>query len=458
MCGISGIVSGGSIGRLVEKLKHRGPNGWGILNEDGEVITETDYSKLECRQRGVIGHNLLPIVGNNPEPITDGESALVFNGEIYNYKDLKARTDAQALFKVLKKKGFDGLNNIDGVYAFAFVPDIDSDEIWLGRDLLGVKPLWMSINGRPKFASEAKALGSDTWPVLPGERLVINKSGIKERNRVRLEKPEPTKKTHKNLKRKIEKAVEKRTRGLKRVGLLFSGGVDSTLLYVLIKKHVKVTAFTAGFSDSQDMQFAKKASEEMGIDLEIEEIDMKGVEDLLPTLVKQLETTNVMKIGVAFPFYVSARRAKKEGIDVIFSGLGTEELFAGYERHVEAYRQGGWAGLHTAMWEGLESMWDRDLYRDDLATMANSVELRLPFLDIDVVKEAMSIHPSLKLGEMKKQVLRQIAKEEDVPTFIVNRPKKAAQYGSGVDKAIRKLAKRKGMKPQNYLEWISRNS
>ncbi len=456
MCGVSGIIGGGTLGKLVSKLQHRGPNGWGILTEEGDVITSDDYSDLDNKMRGVLGHNLLPIVGNKPEPISDGESALVLNGEIYNRRELKGKNNAEALFKLLKKKGFDGLDLVDGVYAFAFIPDVNSDEVWLGRDILGVKPLWISISGRPKFASEAKALPSDSWPVLPGERLIVNKSGIKDRKRVRLEKPEPKKKTHNELKKKIETAVKKRTQGLKKVGLLFSGGVDSTLLHVLISKHTKVVAFTAGFADSQDMQFAKRASEEMGIDLIVEEIDMKMVEGLLPTLVKQLETTNVMKIGVAFPFYIAARKAKEQGIDVIFSGLGTEELFAGYERHVEAYRQGGWEGLHRAMWEGLETMWDRDLYRDDLATMANSVELRLPFLDIEVVREAMKIHPSLKLGEMKKQVLRQIAREEGVPEFIASRPKKAAQYGSGVDKAIRKLAKRKGMKPQDYLEWIGK--
>ncbi len=455
MCGISGIVSGGSIARMIEKLKHRGPYGWGVLTEDGEVLTSDDYSQLGKRTRGVLGHNLLPITGEVKEPISDGESALVFNGEIYNYKKFKARNAAEALFKILKTKGFEGLDEVDGVYAFAFLPDMNSDEIWLGRDILGVKPLWISVEGTPKFASEAKALVREAWPVLPGERLVINKKGIVERTRIRLNKEKPTKKDHSKLKSLIESAVKKRTSGLKKVGLMFSGGVDSTLLYVLLEKHSKVKAYTAGFPDSQDLQFAKRASEELGIDLVIEELDMKTVEETLPFLVNHLETTNVMKVGVAFPFYMASKKAREDGIKVIFSGLGTEELFAGYERHVEAYKSGGIDGLNQAMWDGLESMWDRDLYRDDLATMANSVELRLPFLDLDVVKEAMRIHPSLKLGDMKKQVLRNIAKEEGVPDFIVSRPKKAAQYGSGVDKAIRKLAKRKGMKPQNYLEWIS---
>ncbi len=458
MGGISGIVGGGTVGKLISKLEHRGPEGWGLLTEDGEVVTSEDYDSLDKRARGILGHNLLPIIGNNPQPISDGKSALVFNGEIYNYKNFKAKSDAEALFKILKKYGFDGLSKVDGVYAFAFIPDINSEEVWLGRDILGVKPLWISVDGRPKFASEAKAIERDAWPVLPGERLVLTKKGIAERTRVRLERVPPKKKTHKDLKKYIEKAVEKRTKGLKEVALLFSGGVDSTLLYVLLSEHVKVKAYTAGFPDSQDVAFAKRASEEMGIDLVVEELDLKQVEGELPYLVKQLETTNVMKIGVAFPFYIASKKAREDGIKVIFSGLGTEELFAGYERHIEAYKQGGWEGLNQAMWDGLETMWDRDLYRDDLATMANSVELRLPFLDLDVVKEAMSLHPSLKLGEMKKQVLRQIAKEEGVPDFIVNRPKKAAQYGSGVDKAIRKLAKRRGMKPQNYLEWIANRS
>ncbi len=455
MSGVSGTVGGGVIGKLVTGLAHRGPNGFGLMDESGDLIYG-DYDQLEAKQRGVIAHNLFRITKEPKQPITKYNSAIVFDGRIYNLKELKAKSGADAIINVLRKYGVDGLNKLDGTYAFAYIPNIEKGEIIVGRDILGVKPLWISTNGKPKFASEAKVLPGETWPVLPGETLVLSTKGIIERKRERLERKEPVKKDYSALKKKIKNAVKKMTSDVKKVALLFSGGVDSTLLYVLLSKRVKVQAYTTGFPDSQDMEWAKRVGEELGIDLKTIELDLKAVEGLLPTLVRQLETTNVMKIGVAFPFYVASKLAKEDGNKVIFSGLGTEELFAGYERHLEAYRSGGWTGLHNAMWDGLETMWERDLYRDDLATMANSIELRTPFLDLDVVKEAMLIHPKLKLGDAKKEVLRKIAKEEGVPAYVAKRPKKAAQYGSGVDKAIRKLAKRRGMKPQAYLEKLAR--
>jgi len=90
--------------------------------------------------------------------------------------------------------------------------------------------------------------------------------------------------------------------------------------------------------------------------------------------------------------------------------------------------------------------------------MANSVELRVPYLDVEVIKTAMSIPPSLKIcGPMdvlKKRVLRQVAKMIGLPAKIVDRPKKAVQYGSGVDKAIKALAKKSNKPVENYLRDI----
>ncbi len=457
MSGISGLLGGGVIGKLISGLAHRGPDGFGLVDENGEMIYG-DYDKLDIKERGVLGHNLLKITKETKQPISKYNSILVFDGRIYNTKQLKAKSGAEAVLNVLRKYGIDGLSKLDGSYAFAYIPKLDKGEIIIGRDVLGIKPLWISTVGKPKFASEAKVLPGETWPVLSGEILTLSTKGIIKRERRSLKRIKADKKDYTMLKKKIEKSVRKMTKDVKEVALLFSGGVDSTLLYVLMSKHVKVHAYTTGFPDAQDIGWAKRVADELGIDLKTIELDLHMVEALLPELVKQLETTNVMKIGVAFPFYVASKLAKEDGNNVIFSGLGTEELFAGYERHVEAYRQGGWEGLNRSMWEGLENMWERDLYRDDLATMAHSIELRTPFLDMDVIMEAMSIHPKLKMGDEKKEVLRKIAKEEGVPTYVARRPKKAAQYGSGVDKAIRKLAKRKGMKPQAYLEKMSRLS
>ena len=137
----------------------------------------------------------------------------------------------------------------------------------------------------------------------------------------------------------------------------------------------------------------------------------------------------------------------------MFTGLGSEELFAGYERHAKALEQ-GFDAVHGECLAGLANMRQRDMVRDVAIASHFGMELLLPFLDKDVMKESLSIHPMHKIsGEEKKIILREAAESMGMSRDIARRKKQAAQYGSNIINGIGKLAKRKGFSlKKDYLE------
>jgi asparagine synthase (glutamine-hydrolysing) len=188
-------------------------------------------------------------------------------------------------------------------------------------------------------------------------------------------------------------------------------------------------------------------------------LTLKDVEEYLPKVVYAIEDANPMKIEVGLPLFVTAENARLDGIRVIFSGQGSDELFGGYSQYLRVLEQGGYDGLQDRLWRDIIEISEVNLQRDDAVTMANGIELKVPFLEIDVINMAMTIHPALKIQDqtdkLRKRVLRKTAEMLEVPTEAVERPKKAVQYGSGVNKAIKRLAIKNGYKnSEAYLKAV----
>ncbi|KAF5415169.1 MAG: hypothetical protein C5S38_04225 [Candidatus Methanophagaceae archaeon] len=142
--------------------------------------------------------------------------------------------------------------------------------------------------------------------------------------------------------------------------------------------------------------------------------------------------------------YLAAKAASKDGIKVMFNGQGADELFAGYWWYKDVVREDGFLKLHDKLWEDIDLAYDDTLEREDKVTMANSVELRVPYLDRNVVQCAMRFSPRLKIkdGEdsTRKWVHRRVAARIGVPYYTAYREKDMAQSGSGVHGLVKKVA------------------
>lgn len=455
MCGIIGQTINQTnikeakefVAKGLKIMKNRGPNG----NEICE------------NEKVIIGHNLLAIIGHVPQPIKGTKGILTANCEIYNWEELnskyklKAQNDADLLLKILELKGKNCLEELDGVYAFAYV---NENEIIIARDLIGVKPLFYTKDDNGlKFASEKKALEKNATELNPRQILIHNiqtgQTIFEEREFFKLRKEELDEETvEKLLIKAVEKRIPKSETKIK-VGVLFSGGIDSTVIAKIIQdKGYDITCYTAGFLDEgtkepDDLIIATKVAKDMGLKLRSKVIGLKETEKYLKEIIPIIEEADVVKAGVALPFAVCCEMAKEDGVKIIFSGLGSEEIFAGYERHKTTTKT-----INEECITGLKAMHDRDLYRDDVITMNYGMELRLPLLDKELVEYSLSIPGEQKIIDgVEKAILRKISKKIGVVDYVCERKKKAAQYGSRFDSAMKKLARKNGFKTRKeYIE------
>jgi len=478
MSAIAGIQSENlttDILRMLEKLKHRGINGSGVYS--GGKISNGDLDKLEILDGTfALGHNLLSVNGTDGlQPVGMGKFVLVCNGEIYNFRELKeefhldSSDSSNEVILDLIRKFYTGslkealnetIKYLDGDYAFAVYDGIDMAVI---RDPIGVKPVYYGTDqSMQAFASERKALWEigiqDARTLPPGYmlhnwelvELDENLKTIKDKFNIKFNqglKCEPDSKTYlkKHLEIKLIESVKKRLRDLPCVGIMFSGGIDSTILaYLSREMGTETTLYCVGHENSPDFKFAQKTARDMDLPIRLRKVTMDDVRNYLSPVLNAIEEFNLMKLGVGMPLYIAAEMASEDGIKVMLSGQGADELFAGYHRYLKFYQEQG-EDAQENLNKDIDNLYQVNLQRDDAVTMANGVEQRVPYLDLDVINISMNIPMKYKInGEddhLRKCILREVARDLGVPEETVKRPKKATQYGSGIDKMLRRILK-----------------
>lgn len=501
--------------KMLNSIKHRGPDGSGVY-VDGKIV-HNSLDDLKAPQGSFgMGHNLLSIVGTDvSQPIEKHGLVLVANAEIYNFRELKScldddfktDSDCELIISVVKKfyntslldAVKKSLDSLDGDYAFAIY---DGKDCIVVRDPLGVKPVYYgedSVKGISAFASERKALwniGLKHVQTLAPDQVLFNGVPIKLDNRKNLKlkldkscsnedsaglnkgstlfkdlennkgeidnyktnKINTDKKELKNeLKELLIGSVEKRINGLSRVGIIFSGGVDSTIIAKLSDDlGADTTLYTVGHETSSDLKFAKRTAANMHLPLKIKTLNIEDVKRYTELVLNAVEEFNLMKLGVGMPAYVASEMASNEGVKVMMSGQGADEIFAGYHRYIQFYLDKGEMAQEDLN-EDVRNLYHVNLQRDDAVTMANGVELRVPYLDQELVDMALKVPMKYKLDDgkdnLRKCILREIAKDIGVPSEIVRRPKKAAQYGSGIHKILVK----KVLRDENYKNKLEAN-
>jgi diphthine-ammonia ligase len=356
---------------------------------------------------------------------------------------------------------------LDGAYAAAYwlrdgaTPD---GQLLIARDLLGLRPLCFAHAEGFAFASEKRALEAMGYAhaILLEPRLLLRYLIAEDRLRFvaraffspEPELREPEEKLKGELLDLLRASIVKRRPHDDTIGLLFSGGLDSSLLAYLSKSlGRKIICYTVAVADpsmkaAEDLQFAERIAAELDVPLKVKSLTLGDIERYLSLVVPLIDDTDGVKISVALPLYAACELAKADGIRTLFYGLGTEELFAGYERHKRVNA----AELNNACRSGLLAMHERDLYRDAMIAKALGIALRAPFLAPEFVAYALRIPAACKLaGDESKVILRAIARDLGLETA-ARRRKRAVQYGANIVKAIEKLAKRNGYQyTRDYL-------
>ena len=464
--GLQGKVKADDIIKMLKSSKNRGPDSSGLfLDKIYTDIILDEFTDDNTYQIG-FGHNLLSIYDLNdrvsePQPVSNGNLTLVFNGEIYNFKTIRnllskvgiekdILSDAEALLYLIDFYNKDDLVKaiqmairlVDGDYAFAVW---DGENIALARDPLGVKPLFYAQNDDLKgFASSKQSLievGFDDIETLKPEHILFNWSDIAPAQPI-------YEKVFEGDVAKIDKllklSVTKRVEGLREIGVIFSGGLDSSYLALLLKEiseniPLKITLYAVGAEGSKDVESAKYASKFLNLELKICEVTEDLVREALPSVVRAIGDDNLMKVGVGLTTYFATKMVAEDGIKVAFSGQGADELFGGYKRYLKSFVDDT---LNYDLRVDMSNMYHVNLERDDACSMLNGVELRLPFLDKNLVELVLNIPDNKKIvsmhDDMRKSILRKLAFEEGLDYEIAYRPKKAAQYGTGIDKILRK--------------------
>lgn len=369
MCGIVGFTGKKDLKKtdvLLSTISYRG--------RDERIIDHVSRVNLGMNRLSI---NDLTV---NIFPFKYKKCTLIFNGEIYNYSNLKNKLiekkielktscDAEVILPLYEIYGMDFLKYVEGMFALAIV-DENKKIVVLARDRMGEKPLYYSsCNEQFIFGSEMRVLmeyfgksvnldkkkiGEYLYNgfVSNGGTLVenINKMPAAhymiydlQKKSVELKKywsPE-IKKIDKNetelikeLEKEIEKSVNERLLADVPVGCFLSGGVDSSLITYFASKKIKnMPVFSVsfpGFKDHDEIEYAKEIAKKLGLKQEIIECDSKNVRDLIKNIGKLIDEP-IADMAV-IPTYLLARKAR-ESVKVVLTGEGADELFGGYERY-----------------------------------------------------------------------------------------------------------------------------
>ena len=505
MCGIAGILSKKGenvvplVGSMLNCMVNRGPDGAGLVADDRIVKSNTiSGMRLQFQNlsgKSALGHTRLAIVGGTcgaqPFRSCDGRILLEHNGEIYNYKKIRERlgrrhkfttmTDSEVIVHLiedhLRKNSLLGaikktVAELDGVYALA-IQDKKTGETMLVRDRIGVRQLYYADTSKfVAFASERKALWKigikePTRGILPGSAVIISQDGRLQSFQVAAPIPQKVRIIHRTMTSAVEAymkvlvdAMKKRVQDFQRIGIIFSGGIDSVLIASSAKMVPEVICYTGGVRGSSDISNAHQIADRLGLELKVCELDQEGVERLIPEVMNVIEDSNAGQVEVALPVYGAVKLAHEDGIKVMLTGQGADELFGGYSWYAKVIEKEGYKMLRRHMIEDLLLLYKETLEREDKITMAHSIELREPFLDPEVIEVglATSLRLNVRGGDDNygKHVHRKLAEALGIPKDIAYRIKEATQHGSGMHGMLDAIARKHGFDdstiPHIYLE------
>ncbi|HZI79403.1 MAG TPA: asparagine synthase (glutamine-hydrolyzing) [Vicinamibacterales bacterium] len=374
MCGIAGIVArepGARVderrlARMRDALRHRGPDGSGLLVDGPVGLVHTRLAIVDVAR------------GEQPMSNESGDVWVVFNGEIYNHADLRpgleaaghryrTRCDTETIVHLYEEQGEDVVDALRGMFAFA-IWDRPRQRLLLARDRLGIKPLYYRVaDGELLFASEIKALlaasaervefndavlpeflstrfvsGEETFfrgvrKLLPGHVLTWS-PGEPPRTRRYWQLPAPVPAgaapSSRDLRARLEAAVSSHLMSDVPLGVFLSGGIDSSALAAMAARQSSepLQTFAVGFAEAEanELPYARLVADHIGATHREVTVTPESFFEALPHALWHEDEP--MAFSSSVPLFLLARLAR-EHVKVVLTGEGADELFLGYNRY-----------------------------------------------------------------------------------------------------------------------------
>jgi asparagine synthase (glutamine-hydrolysing) len=421
------------------------------------------------RKQGVKSSTVTGYVTSKPQSNSDydylqlDDAVLLFEGRVYSqvprtaFKEQIAKRSlhCEATLQTLMEQA-------DGDYLFLMLK-----EGWIaaGRDPIGVQPLYYGENRDiAAFATNRKSLWKlgieNPLSFPPGNLAFVNREGFKlkpiKTSTYTEPKPITINEAAKQLQSLLEGSIQRRVQGLKEVAVAFSGGLDSSLVAFLANKcGVKVSLLHVSLENQPETENAIEAAETLNLPLQIDFFKDSDVENTLPKVVELIEEPSPINASIGVPFYWVAEKAAGAGFKVMLAGQGADELFGGYKRYVTEFCKDGREKVRKTMFNDVVKIHESNLERDLKITSFHDVELRVPFGSFDLAKFALGLPIELKIenktGTQRKLVLRKMALNVGMPNLMSEKPKKAIQYSTGINDALKRIVKKRQKTINQYL-------
>lgn len=358
--------------------------------------------------------------------------------------------------------------NGQGAFLFGIAK---KNQLICGRDPLGIQPFYYGENeSHFVFASNRRIL----WKLKidnpgffpPGQISISSKSGLKFKHVKNFACSSPTTISLKNaakiLLNILDKSLNSQVKDLAKCAIAFSGGLDSSLIAFLAKRYVKnLRLIHVSLEDKREIVEAKKAAKILDLPIRIYQFSESDVQKIVSKVLWLIEDPDPIKASIGIAYYWIAKKTSQEGFDVLLAGQGADELFGGYKRYLETYLVKDSSTVRYQIFSDISHMHENNLARDMKICNFHGVDLRCPFLSSKLVEFALKLPVNLKMERnfysLRKLVLRQVGRDLGLPLSLVEKPKKALQYSTGVNTALKKIAKKDKKTISEYVDSIFQN-
>ena len=452
---------------MLQVCGEKGADAYGLASSMASFTAKSlaDLAEAKLNSPIIVGCAFLKILKQDRLPLLKlKDAALVLSGRDYAHVGEDAGESFARQFQTGREQAVVAfIRKCEGDFVFVIA---ESERLVAGRDTVGTRSLHYGENASfAALASERKALWrigirqAESFP--PGCLGLANKQGFRFVSVKRLKHMKLRQMTMesaaKNLQALLELSVRERVAGLKAVAVAFSGGLDSSILAFFAKKsRADVRLVHVALEKQHETEHAIRAAEELKLPLCAETYKDKDVQHVVPSVLDVIEEPDPVKLSIAIPVFWAAEKAAAMNCRVMLAGQGADELFGGYKRYVDDYLRFGRERTQEAMFKDVAGMYESNLERDWKACNAHNVELRLPFAARKIAGFALSLPLEVKLepekDTLRKLVLRRVAKNLGLPSFIADKPKKAIQYTTGVNQVLGKLAEQQGLSVREYVE------